>query len=1664
MLTWVRVGNPIETIKMSNSSPSSGGKADAVGGNYETRVAAWYCVRVLLGSASQQLFDLPSTTTLVSVHCQTAAPVDDVNVVTSERGYILAQAKRTVHLSTKEDSPLAQTIEQFVRQHKATIDGHPVRPGTQFLTADKDRLVLATRSASSAKIIDVLPRLLRAMRGRSDVNTLTEIQHSAEDLEVATAVETHIRRSWARVYGCAPTDLETGGILRLMWIHVLDVEIDERDYSDTLNALRSSLLEKPAQANAALDALVTHCGNMRGDRAGIDRAALLRKCRTEGIALRGLPDYAADVLALQRWTKERMQRARHFIQLIETEPRSIIRRSLSEPLRAASEVQSLLIVGEPGAGKSGVLYQLALDLISAGLDVVFLPVDLLQIDSLGALDRELGLVHPLAEALQNWPGSSPGLIIVDALDAARKPTTQAVLKEAIRTLVDQTDTRWNVVASVRRYDLRQGVDWARMFRGVPPEPKYLEREFPSVRHIAVAPLSDEEIKQTAASLPTLNDFVQNAPKPLRELTENIFNLHLLADLLHEGVVASTLTSIRNQHELLAAYWQHRIRREDGLHDAREASLEIILERMIAMRSLQINRADIRSSVDTTALVDLERHDILRAEEWEGRANEDSLLFSHHVLFDYAAARLIYKRGRDPNAVVTRLRTDPSLILMLNPSLSLALADAWDGPQARRDFWQLAFALSGDTALPGVAQLAGPMVAAERATNLDDLNPLLTALRGVGADRHAAEVFINNLIAALFVLSKSGIPLAGIGSGPWMGLAEAISDLNDDTTMFAIRPLIATVTDKPPVMSDSERASIGRAARGLLAFAWSRERRHGIFIANGINAVCSTIASDVTASVALLRRIIDPDQLRQWGYEELHWLARHIRILAKYDLDFVVDAYDAAYGFEDDGRDVKTDMGRSVLLSLSSNRSQDYSMSWHLLAQHVRAVLDISPTHGARAVARAVKGYVVRRESRTRVDNAAATTFDFNGQPANFEADTSYAWYRGGYRHPTDGPELLGKFDEFLRSLAGRADGPEIFRDIVRALANERGLAVFWASLLLIGAANPDLFASHLVPVACAHPVMMCTDTRHQLGLFITAAYPCLLESDRTAIEQSIMQLDGASNERLKKLLFGCMPAERIATDAARAMMEEGVAPSNTPAMQITSFTGAFDTDAYLKEEGVSLDDPANAAIRVAMRSVEALANIGTPGSVITKEIAIAHLTECIALRNALQAAPPSGLDPRLRMHAEGVLADAASRICNAHTDVLNDPEIRAELQTTLLFVSTSENPVFDQSHEDNFHTNLSWGGPSARTSAAHGLVCLVRSDQVADLAAMDAIHRLVNDPVACVRLQVVERLSFVVHLDPEWVWDTIEKVATAELTGGVVSGALQSLGYLVNTDMRRSVQLIKSIITKCESTNEPGIRHSFGDAATLLCDLSIWRDDKEANEFTAAIFDDITANPDQIRHFIARYSDALLAGDPANDEDPNHGPRRKVLSLYADLLAQATKQIEGMSERINSLQNLEAQASAREALSEMVSIVIEIAMRLHFTAAGTGDANIDPTLAQIRLYHEAQPMLIRLAESPVPQVAHHLVQLLAAFIATDPSQVFALITAAVRSSGPAGYGFESMAVDMIVRIVEQYLADHRDIFADPARLRDLTDCLDVFVRAGWPQAHSLTFRLGEIWR
>ncbi|WKA29780.1 hypothetical protein [Bradyrhizobium roseum] len=867
-------------------------------------------------------------------------------------------------------------------------------------------------------------------------------------------------------------------------------------------------------------------------------------------------------------------------------------------------------------------------------------------------------------------------------------------------------------------------------------------------------------------------------------------------------------------------------------------------------------------------------------------------------------------------------------------------------------------------------------------------------------------------------------------------------------------------------------AVGKAARDLLRFAWTRTPRFELMIANGLIAVGKTFAADPSESAALLKQAIEPGHLKDHGYKELRWIAHEIRGIAKGDPGLAIDIYRAAYGYVEVSGDA-TNIGNSAILPLRSNRRQDYEGAWFQLSEAIPALLNDNLEAGVRAVVVGLHGYVERERRRLpRPGELSTESFPLGPTTASFKADLSCSWYRGGYQPMQDGPVLLKKFDAFLEGLASDADAQGKIERILSTLSREPDVpAAIWGSLLVAGTRHPSIYGHQLVPLACAAPIMMSSDTRYQLGTFIGAAYAHLAEPKRGAIEHAILSLPSdRAGDGSKAALIGCIPKEAIASAEMRTFIETleqtGATRPNTQPVRFTSSSRPFDTDAYLASEGVSLDDPESAALRETMRDVEALVT-----SDRTTDLSLSSLKQHLVVlddaRKALLKRFHGRVPDKLFEHAIGHVAYVAGRIAHAAPKVLAEPTVKTPLKRILLFCAGSEYPRHDAERDDQFHENLSWGGQSARTEAAHGLIDLTRASQKQDRQVMTAIRKLARDRVPEVRLQIIQNLSVLRSLDPNWVWSELEHVLAKEPARGLVDSAIGALAAIIYQDVPRSVRAAKGVIRRYRNKEMAGMAACRLSAATLIFDIHILGTNAEADKFAESFIDDVISNAGSIQHLVARYSDKLLTGSLENPQAKDNRPRQNTLAFYRTVTELAFSEIEKRATALDIRQFSTWPDADQAALRDMVGILNEVALRLYLAAGTHYNGSIPPddvSPPRARLYWETKPILARLAKAIVVPVAHHLVQALETFIPLDPPGVFALIAQAVKSAEQGGYSDESMGADLIVRIVQRYLADYRGVFADRARLDDLMDCLDVFVRAGWPAAQALTFKLGEIWR
>ncbi|RUT99279.1 ATP-binding protein [Mesorhizobium sp. USDA-HM6] len=490
-------------------------------------------------------------------------------MIKTDRGEVYVQAKRTISLSPSSSNELASVADQFVRQyHHGIVEAGARRD----FDPSRDRLVLAVGATTPATVRDNLREALDRTRTGAATNLP---HHLSSALEVFAGLTD---AAWNTHAGKAISSTERQAILSTCSV----VSVGEAQRQVVEEGLRDVTIA--GDESTLVESLISWAAAASGNGTGGDAAAI-RLALTGKARLVEPPSYRNDVQRLNAYTTGVMRRLERFTEVASPEGRFTIVRPVTALAAKAAREGPLAITGEPGSGKSAVVHGVAQEL-AIDATVVVLTVEASSV-SLDALRVEIGLQHSLVDVLAQMPGDRPAYLILDALDAARGELAEATYKRLVEKV--SALPGWNVIASVRIFDLRLGREWRRLFTGTAPLTEYADRNFSAVRHIHVGLFSDGEKADVAAKSPILAAAIEAGGPKMEALARNPFNLALLGDLLQGGVVASTLSSLATRGELLERYWDERIS-ELGLPAV--TSLKSVMTRMLAARSIDIPETDV----------------------------------------------------------------------------------------------------------------------------------------------------------------------------------------------------------------------------------------------------------------------------------------------------------------------------------------------------------------------------------------------------------------------------------------------------------------------------------------------------------------------------------------------------------------------------------------------------------------------------------------------------------------------------------------------------------------------------------------------------------------------------------------------------------------------------------------------------------------------------------------------------------------------------------------------------------------------------------------------------------------------------------------------------------------------------------------------------------------
>lgn len=1651
-----------------------GGAATAGGVNFQAYVTAWFEVHILAESDATPPWDFPADTIIEWLACETSNYPDDLLIGFSGNRNIFGQVKRNVSSSDDPKSSLGRSFDQFVRQYNLTSVDTSITTGfPKAFNRKKDLCVLIVSPKSSNPIKIELPKILRRIGSMPLGETLSNAAHNEQERKTLKRVISLIERLWKQAKGDSPTDKEIHQFLTHVRVQELDVEQNGKDSSKAEELLRSAVLTDPTQSRAAWHSLVTYSQQLITDRAACDIRALQEHLTGESITLQAPRSYRTDIERLIEHSDNTAYRLAHLSRIQVGDNEVKLDRECTTELYKTIEDSSILVTGEPGAGKSGVLHDLYKLLKDENRDAIFFAIDQIISSEGDVLQNELGLSYDLLKIIEHWPGDRAGFIIIDALDAARSNPVSILIHDLIRDLHKQKG-RWRVIASIREYDLRYSPRLQELFKGEPPT-NFSDPNFSNQIHINIPIFSKSELDQISSESSGLNKLITCASNDFHRLLRIPFNLRLAGELIGNGLDPVELTQIHTASSLLEKYWQYRVIGEDRDGDARERLLRYVCESMASERTMRINRADVVDSSPRTSLDILLSNRVLiewQPPKWK-KPIRTILNFSHHMLFDFAVFKLLLEGTIEP--VIDRLADDPQLIVFVRPSLVYYFKYLWTVDDSKETFWNANFQLIRSEGIPEVGKLIGTAVVTELRKDISEFTPLIRALAS-DTDNIPSRV-LRHLFGALLTKPHDEQKLVGIDAGPWCELIDEVSEELTDKTAFTVRLLLYELTKDPSLLTKSQIVALGNTARRLLTYALEMEPRNSWLVSHAIQAVCLTFESDIAKSGGLIRQLLVPEHFNKYGYEELPRYADMVKRLCDLDPELVEEIYEMAFRNPEASEQI-TQLSDSKIIGMTSTRRQDFEGGLYILGESYLTFIKKAPSHATKALIKVIRAYIDREHQPTS-GNVDIDSFQFNGIKVIIRTDFSAIWDQG-LTHQHDPPiKMLNTFQEYVSDMVKRSEGSQDFQAILDLIVKYNEQAVIWKRLLILGAMYPDKIGKSILPLVWAVAILTAIDTTSEAGELLKKTFLILELPDKKKIEEAILSIPSVFLEKpdaavkVRDRLLGCLELDHLVTEEARIILSElskrDKIPPNEPPVKIgpAKWGGEYTEEQYLADEGVPVDAPANKRIRKLEEPVRDFNKKLTNTDPEYKDVEVIH-PALQKLHQALMTADRDGVDLKQQGYAMGELSAACAEI--AKMSGLSRISIVGEfVKKILLEAAEHPNPKPDPGYDAQFDEHPSWGGNLPRIEAAKGLIDLARDPEYFDELLRDVIKRLSDDEVPAVRFQIAVRLNAMYKTSPDTMWWIIEKFACKETSPSILQWIVaHPFRRLAGPESERLIPLVEQVFNRLPKDRAKGAQEA---CIGFFLSQYIWKNHDKCKMLIFHSLDTPNTSTDAIIEILQQLREVLQYGpaEPTRSED--ECIRHRAIEIYT----YSTKRcINSINEISTDYQNSPNEKWPEEKIieyRELHRILDTVGSEIYF-ASGAFDSKRSKspekdTLSaeQKRFYHEVHEIIYQLSSIGFPSLVHHLVETIEFFIPVDPENIFILLARIVEFGQKGAYEFEPLAIGFIVRIVERYFAEHRSILQGSEECqRGLITILDIFVDAGWPSARQLTYRMEEIYR
>jgi hypothetical protein len=302
----------------------------------------------------------------------------------------------------------------------------------------------------------------------------------------------------------------------------------------------------------------------------------------------------------------------------------------------ASESVNIVILGEAGSGKSGILYETICSLNEKRIPILAFRMDRLEyVTTTQKLGEQLGLKNSPASELKSVFRETDVVILIDQLDCMSITSgRKSEFFETFRTLVEEINdlrqypnsTQFHLIIACRKFDFDNDLRFGKLFD------KSDRKNNKSVFEFVVSKLSEQEVKNVLER----NHYICSLTTKQMQLLALPQNL----SLYFESFQSECSNSFDTQKDLFDRYWNYKKKILDEIENYWNEVIRIISSTMSERQELSVSESKL-DSLPCSYINAMCSEGVILKEA--GR-----FCFRHESFFDYCFAR--YFVGNEINFV------------------------------------------------------------------------------------------------------------------------------------------------------------------------------------------------------------------------------------------------------------------------------------------------------------------------------------------------------------------------------------------------------------------------------------------------------------------------------------------------------------------------------------------------------------------------------------------------------------------------------------------------------------------------------------------------------------------------------------------------------------------------------------------------------------------------------------------------------------------------------------------------------------------------------------------------------------------------------------------------------------------------------------------------------